>query len=144
MWNRLNYSPLKMTLEEKINESETRVCTTVFPFLTNHHDTLFGGKAMAIMDEVSFMAATRFCRKRLVTVSTDRIDFEKAIPNGSIIEAIARVHSVGRTSIKVKVEVFLEKMYEEGRELAIQGMFTFVALDENKQPIPVAQGLDLE
>lgn len=144
MWNRLNYSPLKMTLEEKINESETRVCTTVFPFLTNHHDTLFGGKAMAIMDEVSFMAATRFCRKRLVTVSTDRIDFEKAIPNGSIIEAIARVHSVGRTSIKVKVEVFLEKMYEEGRELAIQGMFTFVALDENKQPIPVVLGLDLE
>ncbi|TYR35913.1 acyl-CoA thioesterase [Sphingobacterium phlebotomi] len=133
-----------MTLEEKINESETRVCTTVFPFLTNHHDTLFGGKAMAIMDEVSFMAATRFCRKRLVTVSTDRIDFEKAIPNGSIIEAIARVHSVGRTSIKVKVEVFLEKMYEEGRELAIQGMFTFVALDEKKQPIPVVQGLDLE
>ncbi|MBD1434201.1 acyl-CoA thioesterase [Sphingobacterium sp. DN00404] len=133
-----------MTLKERIEESETRVCTTVFPFLTNHHDTLFGGKAMAIMDEVSFMAATRFCRKRLVTVSTDRIDFEKAIPNGSIIEAIARVHSVGRTSVKVKVEVFLEKMYEEGRELAIQGMFTFVALDEDKQPIPVMQGLDLE
>lgn len=133
-----------MTLEERIEKSETRVCTTVFPFLTNHHDTLFGGKAMAIMDEVSFMAATRFCRKRLVTVSTDRIDFEKAIPNGSIIEAIARVHSVGRTSVKVKVEVFLEKMYEEGRELAIQGMFTFVALDENKQPIPVVHGLDLE
>ncbi|RZF58055.1 acyl-CoA thioesterase [Sphingobacterium corticibacterium] len=133
-----------MTLEERIEESETRLCTTVFPFLTNHHDTLFGGKAMAIMDEVSFMAATRFCRKRLVTVSTDRIDFEKAIPNGSIIEAIARVHSVGRTSVKVKVEVFLEKMYEEGRELAIQGMFTLVALDDNKQPIPVVQGLDLE
>lgn len=133
-----------MTLQERIDQSETRVCTTVFPFLTNHHDTLFGGKAMAIMDEVSFMAATRFCRKRLVTVSTDRIDFEKAIPNGSIIEAIARVHSVGRTSVKVKVKIFLEKMYEEGRELAIQGMFTFVALDENKQPIPVMQGLDAE
>ncbi len=145
MWNLLDISYLDtMTLEERIEESETRVCTTVFPFLTNHHDTLFGGKAMAIMDEVSFMAATRFCRKRLVTVSTDRIDFEKAIPNGSIIEAIARVHSVGRTSVKVKVEVFLEKMYEEGRELAIQGMFTFVALDDNKQPIPVVQGLDLE
>ncbi|PRD52774.1 acyl-CoA thioesterase [Sphingobacterium gobiense] len=133
-----------MTVEERIKTSETRVCTTVFPFLTNHHDTLFGGKAMAIMDEVSFMAATRFCRKRLVTVSTDRIDFEKAIPNGSIIEAIARVYSVGNTSVKVKVEVFLEKMYEDGRELAIQGMFTFVALDDNKQPIPVVQGLDLE
>lgn len=133
-----------MTIEQRIRESETRVCTTVFPFLTNHHDTLFGGKAMAIMDEVSFMAATRFCRKRLVTVSTDRIDFEKAIPNGSIIEAVARVESIGRTSLKVKVEIFLEKMYEEGRELAIQGMFTFVALDDDKKPMPVLEELDLE
>ncbi|MFZ4862003.1 acyl-CoA thioesterase [Sphingobacterium sp. Mn56C] len=132
-----------MTLEDKIKQSETRVCTTVFPFLTNHHDTLFGGKAMAIMDEVSFMAATRFCRKRLVTVSTDRIDFQKAIPSGSIIEAVAKVESVGRTSLKVKVEIFLEHMYEEGRELAIQGMFTFVALDEDKKPIPVLDGMEI-
>ena len=98
---------------------------------------------MAIMDEVSFMAATRFCRKRLVTVSSDKINFEKAIPSGSIIEAIARVESVGRTSLKVKVEIYLEHMYEDGRELAIQGMFTFVALDDEKKPIPVLEGLDV-
>jgi acyl-CoA hydrolase len=133
-----------MTLEERISQSETRVCSTVFPFLTNHHDTLFGGKAMAIMDEVSFMAATRFCRKRLVTVSTDRIDFSKAIPAGSIIEAIARVESVGRTSLKVRVDIYLEHMYDEGRELAIQGRFTFVALDDDKRPIPVLAGLDID
>lgn len=133
-----------MTLEERINQSETRLCVTVFPFVTNHHDTLFGGKAMAIMDEVSFMAATRFCRKRLVTVSSDKINFEKAIPSGSIIEAIARVDSVGRTSVKVKVEIYLESMYKDGRELAIQGMFTLVALDDDKKPIPVLEGLDVD
>lgn len=133
-----------MTLAEKIDQSETRVCTTVFPFLTNHHDTLFGGKAMAIMDEVSFMAATRFCRKRLVTVSSDKINFEKAIPSGSIIEAVARVQSVGRTSMKVKVEIYLEHMYQEGRELAIQGMFSFVALGEDKKPIPILEGIELD
>ena len=99
---------------------------------------------MAIMDEVSFMAATRFCRKTLVTVSTDRIDFTKAIPSGSIIEAIARVDSIGRTSLKVKVEIYLEDMYKEGRELAISGLFTFVALDENKKPVPVLQGIAIE
>ncbi|GAA4516013.1 MULTISPECIES: acyl-CoA thioesterase [Sphingobacterium] len=133
-----------MTLEERIEQSETRVCTTVFPFLTNHHDTLFGGKAMAIMDEVSFMAATRFCRKRLVTVSSDKINFEKAIPSGSIIEAVARVESVGRTSLKVRVNIYLEHMYKEGRELAIQGLFTFVALDDNKKPIPVLEGIEID
>lgn len=133
-----------MTLEERISRSEARIFMTVFPFSTNHHDTLFGGKAMAVMDEVSFMAATRFCRKRLVTVSTDKIDFSKAIPAGSIIEAIGRVEKVGNTSVKVKVQIFLEDMYKEGRELAIEGSFTFVALDENKKPMPILQGIDLE
>lgn len=133
-----------MTLEERIAISETRVCVTVFPFLTNHHDTLFGGKALAIMDEVSFMTATRFCRKRLVTVSTDKIDFNKAIPAGSIIEAIGRVEKIGNTSVKIRVQIYLEHMYEEGRELAIEGMFTFVALDDNKQPISVLHGMNIE
>ncbi|WP_449329216.1 acyl-CoA thioesterase [Sphingobacterium corticis] len=133
-----------MTIAERIDQSETRVCITVFPYVTNHHDTLFGGKALAIMDEVSFMAATRFCRKRLVTVSTDKIDFNKAIPAGSIVEAVGRVEKVGNTSVKVRVQIFLESMYEDGRELAIQGSFTFVALDDDKNPIPVLQGLDVE
>lgn len=130
-----------MTIEERIDLSETRVCSTVFPFLTNHHDTLFGGKALAIMDEVAFMAATRFCRKPLVTVSSDRINFEQAIPSGSIIEAVARVEHVGRTSIRVRVKIYLEKMYEQFREQAIEGVFTFVALGPDKKPIPILDGL---
>ncbi|MGN5956028.1 acyl-CoA thioesterase [Sphingobacterium lactis] len=132
-----------MTIQERIDQSETRITMTVFPFLTNHHDTLFGGKAMAMMDEVSFMCGTRFCRKQLVTVSTDKIDFHKAIPSGSIVEAVARVESVGRTSLKIFVEIFLESMYKDGREMAIQGRFTFVALDDDKKPIPVLEGLDV-
>ncbi|MFZ4261136.1 acyl-CoA thioesterase [Sphingobacterium sp. HJSM2_6] len=133
-----------MTLQERINQSETKLTVTVFPFLTNHHDTLFGGKAMAMMDEVAFMCGTRFCRKQLVTVSTDKIDFHKAIPSGSIVEAVARVESVGRTSLKIFVEIFLESMYKDGREMAIQGRFTFVALNEEKETIPVLAGLDIQ
>lgn len=133
-----------MTIQERIEQSETRISMTVFPFLTNHHDTLFGGKAMAMMDEVSFMCGTRFCRKQLVTVSTDKIDFHKAIPSGSIVEAVARVESVGRTSLKIFVEIFLESMYKDGREMAIQGRFTFVALDDEKKPVPVLEGLDIQ
>src|SRR5690606_19116458 len=102
-----------MSIEERIEQSETRITMTVFPFHTNHHDTLFGGKALAMMDEVSFMCGTRFCRKQLVTVSTDKIDFHKSIPSGSIVEAIARVESVGRTSLKILVEIYLESMYKD-------------------------------
>lgn len=69
-----------MNLTERIQTSETRVFKTVFPNSTNHYDTLFGGTAMAMMDEVAFIAATRFSRQVMVTVSSDRIDFKKSIP----------------------------------------------------------------
>jgi len=132
-----------MTLEEKINHSETRIFKAVFPNTTNHYDTLYGGMAMALMDEVAFITGTRFCRKRLVTVSSDRIDFTKPIPAGTIIELVGKVEKVGKTSLKVGVEIFVEEMYEECREMAVKGLFTFVAIDEHKNPIPVLDDIDV-
>lgn len=126
-----------MTLEEKILQAETRIFKAVFPNTTNHYDTLYGGTAMALMDEVAFITGTRFCRKRLVTVSSDRIDFTKPIPAGTIVELIGKVEKVGRTSLKIGVEIYVEQMYEEHRELAIKGTFTFVAIDADKNPVPV-------
>lgn len=126
-----------MNLEERIKQSETRIFKAVFPNTTNHYDTLFGGTAMQLMDEVAFIAATRFCRKRVVTVSSDRIDFTQPIPAGTIVELIARVISVGNTSLKVQVEIYVEEMYSDVRTKAVSGTFAFVAIDEHKQPIRV-------
>lgn len=128
-------------LEACIAASETRVAKAVFPFDTNHYDTLFGGSALQWMDEVAFIAATRFCRQRLMTVSSDRIDFKHAIPAGSLVELIARVAQVGNTSLKVSVEVYVEGMYSSGREHAISGVFTLVAIDEQRKPIAVQPAL---
>lgn len=124
-------------LEKRIAMAETRIFKAVFPNTTNHYDTLYGGTAMALMDEVAFIAGTRFSRKRLVTVSSDRIDFNQPIPAGTIVELVGKVVHVGRTSLKVLVEIFVEQMYEDRRELAITGTFTFVAIDEHKKPVPV-------
>jgi len=126
-----------MNLEERIASSETRIFKAVFPNTTNHYDTLFGGTAMHLMDEVAFITATRFSRQKMVTVSSDRIDFTRPIPAGTIIELVGIVSHVGRTSIKVKVDIFIEEMYSDHREKAITGMFSLVAIDEHKQPVPV-------
>jgi acyl-CoA hydrolase len=128
-----------MNLTERIQASETRVFKTVFPNTTNHYDTLFGGTAMAMMDEVAFMAATRFSRQVMVTVSSDRIDFKKSIPAGTIIELVGRVKQVGNTSMKVSVEIYVEQMYAEGRDLAVHGEFTFVAIDKDKKSVKIIQ-----
>jgi len=126
-----------MTEEQRIAGSTTRLFKAVFPDSTNHYDTMFGGMAMYLMDEVAFITATRYSRKKVVTVSSDRINFTKAIPAGTIIELIGRVTQVGRTSLTVSVEIFIEQMYSENREQAIVGNFTLVAIDENKRPVEI-------
>lgn len=126
-----------ISLEKRLQAAETHVFKVVFPNTTNHYDTLFGGNALQIMDEVAFIAATRFARKRMVTVSTSQIDFKKPIPADTIIEVVGSITRVGRTSLDVLVEIYKEEMYNYTREKAIEGTFTFVALDQHKKPIPV-------
>ena len=134
-------TPREQEIQRRTEQTETRVVKAVFPPTTNHHNTLFGGTALAWMDEVSFIAATRFCRLPLVTVSSDRIDFKHAIPAGSLVELIGRVIKVGNTSLKVEVEVYVEGMYCGGREKAITGVFSFVAIGEDQKPVPVLPDL---
>jgi acyl-CoA hydrolase len=128
-----------MTREERITQSETHIFKAVFPNTTNHYDTLFGGTAMHLMDEVAFIAATRYSRQRMVTVSSDRIDFKKPIPAGTIVELIGKVAYIGNTSLKVRVDIFVEQMYSNEREKAVSGEFTFVAIDEHKNPVKIEQ-----
>ena len=125
------------TLEERIIKSETHIFKAVFPSTTNHYDTLFGGTALQLMDEVSFICATRFSRKKMVTISTGQIDFKKAIPAGTLIELVAKVISVGRTSCKIHVDIFMEQMYSELRESVVAGTFSFVAVKKKKKPVPI-------
>jgi acyl-CoA hydrolase len=134
-------SSIAITRDEIIAQrkrvSKTTISKAVFPETTNHHDTLFGGTAMQWMDEVSFIAATRFSRQSIVTVSSDRIDFKHPVPAGTIVELTASIIKVGRTSLKVEVNMMVESMYLDNQTNAITGYFTFVAVDENKQPIEI-------
>lgn len=124
-------------MQERIKAAETRIFKAVFPNTTNHYDTLFGGTALSLMDEVAFIAATRFARKKVVTVSSDRVDFSKPIPGGTIIELVGQIVHVGNTNLKVQVDIYVEHMYHADREKAITGLFTFVALNDEKQPVSV-------
>jgi acyl-CoA hydrolase len=126
-----------MEWQERIEKSETKVFKAVFPNTTNHYDTLFGGTAMQMMDEVAFITATRFSRLKMVTLSSDKIDFKKPIPAGTLIELIGRVVKVGNTSLRVEVEIYIEQMHSDHREKAITGNFTFVAIGDDKKPVKI-------
>lgn len=121
-------------MEEQIRLSETRQFKAIFPNTLNANDTLFGGQAMQWMDEVAYITATRFTRQRMFTVNTENIKFLKAVNPDSIVEVVGRIEKVGAVKLKVKVELFVEEMYGLGRDKAIEGVFVFASLDENKRP----------
>ena len=109
--------------KEAIKNSETRVVKCVFPNTTNHYDTLFGGRALQWMDEVPFITASRFSRQKMVPVSSDKVDFKKPIPSGMFAELIGKVSMLGSSSLKINVEIFIEQMYSDHRELACKRIY---------------------
>jgi len=116
---------------------EVRMADIILPNQTNNHGTMFGGEVMALMDRAAGIAALRFCRKPVVTASSERIDFRTPIHAGEIIEAIAKVIYVGRTSMIVRIHIYAEHPLIGDRRICTTGYFSMVALDQAGQPVPV-------
>ena len=125
------------TINDRIKDSKTSFVRAVFPGSTNHYNTLFGGVTLKWMDEIAFITATRFGRKKFVTVSTDRIDFNMSIPGGHFVELVGEIIKVGTSSLVVEVSLFLEEMYSDEKVLAVKGSFTLVAIDDDRKPVKI-------
>lgn len=121
-------------MEQQIQLSETRQFKAIFPNTLNANETLFGGQAMQWMDEVAYITATRFTRQRMFTIHTEKIKFLKAVHPDSIVEVIGRVVKAEAIKLSVQVEIYVEQMYGHERYKAIDGIFVFASLDENKRP----------
>ena len=109
----------------------------VLPNDTNHVGALFGGRAIAWMDLAAGLAAMRLCRHSTVTASIEKVDFQVPIWGGEVAAVEAHVISVGRTSMKVKVDMYRESPETGERMLCTSGVFHMVAIDEAHKPTAV-------
>lgn len=109
----------------------------VMPHQVNPQGTVFGGVIMAWIDMVAAMAAQRHCGKEVVTASIDSLSFREPIYVGDHVVLKALVNYVGRTSMEVGVRVTREDPASNRSIIATTAHLTFVALDENKKPVPV-------
>lgn len=119
-------------------KTEARMLEIVFPDHTNHLGTLFGGQALAWMDKAAFIAASRYARRTVVTARSEQVDFKLPIRQGQLVETIARVVEVGRTSMQVEVELVAEDLLSGDREVCTRGRFVMIALDGRGRPVQVA------
>ena len=117
---------------------ETRLIDLIFPGDTNHHGTLFGGTALAHMDKVAFITATRHAHVDFVTASCERIDFAAPAHVGEIAEITGRIVRAGTRSLTVEAELVAEVLHTGERRLCSRGRFNMVTVDPQAH-VPAAQ-----
>ena len=118
--------------------AEARISALVMPDQVNHLGTLFGGHALGLMDQAAFLASVRVAHRTVVTRALEGIEFRVPVPGGNLVEAVARVVAVGRTSLRVQVELWSEDLRSGERVLATTGHFVMVAVDETGRPVAAA------
>jgi acyl-CoA hydrolase len=116
---------------------EIYITDIILPNQTNNFNTMFGGEVLQMMDKAAAIAALRFCRQSVVTASTERIDFRTPIHTGEIIEAIARVIYVGRTSLIVRIHIYAEHPLVGERRVCTTGYFSMVSVGADGRPTAV-------
>ncbi|MGH8051086.1 MAG: acyl-CoA thioesterase [Arenimonas sp.] len=134
----------KSMSEKSVQLTEARLLEMVFPHHTNHLGTLFGGQALAWMDKAAFIAASRYARRTVVTARSEQVDFRIPVRQGQLVEVVARVAGVGRTSMQVEVQLFTEDLLDASRELCTSGRFVMIALDSSGEPARVNALLNFE
>lgn len=109
----------------------------VLPPDTNNHQTLFGGKLMAYIDDIASISAAKHCRMDCVTASTDSVDFLEPIRPTDAITLESFVSHTGYSSMEVFVKVEAEDLFTGNKRIAATSFLTFVALDEVGKPTEV-------
>lgn len=102
---------------------------------------LYGGRLMEIIDEVAGIAAVRHCGGNVTTAAVDNLQFKHGAFLNDIIVVIAKLTYVGRTSMEVRVDTYVEDKETGMRRSINRAYFTEVCVDDNGRPIPVRYGL---
>ncbi len=108
------------------------------PADTNPAGDIFGGWLLSQMD----IAGGVFCRKiakgRVVTVAIDSTTFKEPVFIGDTLCCYVDLVRKGRTSITVHIEAFVTREYDEGnRILVTEGDYTYVKVNDNREPVPL-------
>jgi acyl-CoA thioesterase YciA len=124
-------------------KGELVIRTIAMPRDTNPNGDIFGGWLMSQMDLGSGILASKTARARVVTVAMEGLSFLQPVRVGDTVACYARVEKIGRTSMQIPVEVWVERFKEHGASILVTcGVFIYVAVDESGRPIPVQRKME--
>ena len=119
----LSMEPIKISQTLSISNHR------VFSADLNEHDTVFGGKILATIDDNSSIAASRVARIETVTVSVDQVNFLLPFRLQDSMCVESYVTGIGHSSIEVFTKIIGEHLKTGERFLGLTCFSTFVVTD---------------
>lgn len=108
------------------------------PADTNPEGDIFGGWLVSQMDLAGSTAAFRLAKGRCATVAIDALSFLSPVFVGDEVSLFCQVTHVGHTSIAIAIQAWRRRRDSGEGEQVTSANFTFVAIDEQRKPRPVA------
>src|SRR3954453_15955696 len=120
-------------------KGELVIRTIAMPADTNPNGDVFGGWLMSQMDIGSGILASKTAKARVVTVAMEGLSFLQPVGVGDTVACYAWVEKIGRTSMTIPVEVWVQR-YMDGQQVRVtRAVFIYVAVDRDGTPVPVAR-----
>lgn len=111
--------------------------TVAMPADANPSGDIFGGWVISQMDIAGGMTAGLRAQGRVATVAIDSMIFKLPVFVGDILCVYTEIVRIGRTSMTLHVEAWALRGNVGERIKVTEGLFTFVAIDDNRRPRPV-------
>lgn len=116
---------------------ELSLQTIAMPKDANANGDIFGGWMISQMDLAAGVAARKQAKGRVATVAIDAMVFLRPVKVGDIIGCYTQLLEIGRSSMKIMVEVWETDDLDGSQTKLTEGLFTFVAIDEEGRTRPV-------
>ena len=105
------------------------------PADSNSSGDIFGGWVMSQVDIAGSIPAIRRARGRVATVAVNSFVFRQPVMVGDLVSFYAEIVKVGRTSITVSVEVYVQRNPEKVETVKVtEATLTYVAVDKQGRP----------
>jgi acyl-CoA thioesterase YciA len=118
--------------------TDPAIRVVLMPKDTNAHGTIFGGVILSHIDIAAAIEVRKHTPKKIVTKAMHEVVFVAPVFVGDIVSCYTSLVKIGRTSITVRVVVEAERVnYPNERALVTEAEVVYVAIDENRKPIPI-------
>lgn len=121
-------------IEEEENltpQGDLALQITALPRETNGFGDIYGGWLVSQMDLAGTAMASKVAGGRVATVAIDRMAFLVPVAVGEQLSFYTRTLEVGRTSIKMMVEVWSDDPLTSEWRKVTEAAFVFVAIDSS-------------